>query len=99
MWTDQKGEKLTTSQFFKRWGEGIAKVSPRQKLRMQMNGTMIILVGLVCGLVVSLIKAKVYWWVAIVLIGAIIINGMQYLGMLQQKKMFDNIEKMVAGNE
>jgi len=99
IWKTKTGEKITTSEFFTRWGEGIAKVTLHDKLKLQIKGTIIILVGLICGLIVSLVKIKVYWWIAIVLIGAILINGMQLLGMLNQKKMLDNIEKDILGGK
>ena len=90
---DKTGKKLTTSEFFSRWGEGIKQISPLQKMKYQLRGTFMILVGLVCGLVISLMNYKQLWWVAIVLVGALFVNGISYLSMRQQKVMLDNIDK------
>jgi len=91
---DRDGKKLTTSEFFSRWKVGIQQITPLQKMKLQLRGTFLILVGLICGLVISLMNYKTLWWVAIVLTGALMVNGIQYLSMRQQKVMLDKIEVM-----
>ena len=95
MLQDRDGKKLTTSEFFSRWGEGIKQITPAQKLKYQLRGTFMILVGLTCGLVISLMNYKTLWWVAIVLTGALLVNGIQYLSMRQQKVVLDNIDRTI----
>ena len=92
-WTDKNGNKLNTKEFINRWKEGIEGITPIQRLKTQLVGTRIILIGLILGLCVSLYGWKNLWWVAIVLVGAILVNGVQYLAQRQQVKMFDNLEK------
>ena len=93
---DKKGKKLTASEFFSRWGEGIKQITPHQKIKFQLRGTFLILVGLVCGLVISIMAYDKLWWVAIILLGALMVNGVSYLSMWQQKKMLDNIQKQMG---
>ena len=90
---DKEGKKLDTAEFFQKWGEGIKQITPHQKLAIQLRGTFLILVGLVCGFVISLFKYETLWWVAIVLLGAFMVNGIQYLSMRQQKIMLDKLPK------
>jgi len=97
IWTDKSGKKLTLKQFFKRWGEGIEGLKPQQKIKSQLLGTKLILLGITLGLIMSLIGWKHLWWVAIILLGALINTTVQYLGLRQQIKVFKDIEKQLEG--
>ena len=90
---DKSGKKITMSEFMSRWKQGIQQISPAQKMGHQLRGTFLILVGLICGLVITLRNYKTLWWVAIVLVGALMVNGISYLSMRQQKVMLDKINK------
>jgi len=91
---DRDGNKITLSEFFSRWGKGIQQITPLQKMKYQLRGTFLIMVGLICGLVISLMAYETLWWVAIILTGALFVNGISYLSMRQQKVMLDKINKM-----
>lgn len=91
---DKYGNKLTIKEFFKRWGKGIDGITPLQKLKTQQSGTLITLIGLFLGLAVSIYAWEKLWWVAIVLIGAIMNTGVQYLGQRQQLNQLNNLEKL-----
>jgi hypothetical protein len=95
---DKEGNKITGKEFLSRWKEGIEGITPLQKIKTQITATRIQLLGLICGLIVTGIAYKTLWWVAIVLIGALINTGVQYLGLTQQrnslKKHEDNCEEM-----
>ena len=90
---DKEGNKLTFKEFMKKWGEGIEGISPLQKIKTQIGGTRIMLIGLFLGLCVSIYGWKNLWWVGIILIGALLNTGVQYLGLIQQRKLLDNLEK------
>lgn len=92
-WTDKQGNKLTFKEFLSRWKKGIENITPQQKLRQNIIGTKISLVGLVLGLIVTIWKYKTLWWVGIILIGALINTIVQYYGFKQQLKIFEDIEK------
>lgn len=94
-WTDKQGNKLTFKQFMSRWKRGIEGITPLGKVKSQIQGTRIMLLGLILGLVMSLISYKNFWWVAIILIGGLINTGIQYLGLVQQKILLENIDKQM----
>ncbi len=81
---DKQGNKLTWKEFFRKWKEGIDGITPIQKTKTQILGTRISLFGVLMGLVISTIAYKQLWWVAIILLGALINMGVQYLGLTQQ---------------
>ena len=93
IWKDKKGNKLTFKEFMKRWGKGIEGITPLQKMKTQILGTRIMLLGMFLGLLVSIYGWKDLWWVGIILIGALINTGVQYLALRQQKKLLENLEK------
>ena len=95
-WKDKQGNELTFSQFMKRWKEGIENITPQQKLKQNIIGTKISLIGLFIGLVLSIWKYKTLWWVGIILIGALFNTIVQYIGLKQQLKIFENIEKQIG---
>lgn len=86
------GEQITWKEFFKRWGEGIEGITPIQKLKTQLLGTKITLLGIFLGLCVSIYGWENLWWVGIILTGAFINTGVQYLGFKQQLNTLKNIE-------
>ena len=92
-WKNKKGEKLSFKEFLKNWKSGIETINPLQKIKVQIGGTRIMLIGLFLGLAVSIYGWKNLWWVGIILIGAILNTGVQYLGLIQQRKLLDNLEK------
>jgi len=89
---DKYGNKLTIKEFFKRWGDGINGITPIQKLKTQLIGTRITLIGLFLGLAVSIYGWNKLWWVGIILTGAILTTGVQYLGFKQQYIQLKNLE-------
>lgn len=91
---DKYGNKLTIKEYFKRWGKGIEGITPIQKLKTQITGTRISLVGLSCGLAISIYGWEKLWWVGIILVGAILTTGVQYLGFKQQYNLLKNLEKV-----
>ncbi len=93
-WKDKEGKKISLKEFKDRFKQGVAGITPLQTLKTQILGTRIMLLGLFLGLLVSLYGWKNLWWVAIILVGALINTGVQYLGLVQQKKRLEDIEKL-----
>ena len=92
-WKDKEGKKISLKEFKDRFKQGVEGITPLQKLKTQILGTRIMLLGLFLGLLVSLYGWKNLWWVAIILVGALINTGIQYLGLVQQKRIIEDIEK------
>jgi len=85
-WKDKQGNKLTAKEFMGRWRDGLDNITPVQKTKTQLTATRIQLVGIFLGLIVTIMAYKNLWWVAIILLGALINTGVQYLGLSQQMK-------------
>ena len=98
IWKDKQGNKLTYKELIERWKEGINNITPLQKLKTQITATRISLLGIFLGLIITTIAYEDLWWVAIILLGAFINTGVQYLGIAQQRdsllKHEENCEEM-----
>lgn len=92
-WKDKQGKELTSKEFFARWKEGIEGITPEQKIRSQIWGYYVTIIGLFCGIVVSIIGLEKLWWLMIILIGGLIINIVQLLGLWQQIILFNKLEE------
>lgn len=91
---DKKGNKISWKEFMVRWKGGIQNISSYQQLKTEMVGTRIILLGLLCGIIVSIYKFQSMWWVTIILVGAILNTGLSYLSQRQKFKFLEKMEKM-----
>lgn len=83
-WRDKAGNKLTRKEFFRRWGEGIEGITALQKVKMQMWSTLIMLIGIICGIVITCFAFKTTWWLTIILVGALFNVSIQMLSLYQQ---------------
>lgn len=86
-WKDREGNKLTFKEFLARWKTGLQAVTPLQQVVWQMWSTWIILIGIVCGIVISCFAFKQVWWLTIILIGAFFNTSVQMLGLWQKASL------------
>lgn len=93
------GELITWKEFIKRWKMGIEGITPLQQTKTQCNSTLIMIIGVVAGLIISIIKLGILWWLMIVLIGALFNLGVQYIASLQKKNLLERIEKEASQYE
>ncbi len=97
-WKDKQGNKLTYKEFIGKWKKGIEGITPLQKIKTQITATRISLLGIFLGLIITSIAYKQLWWIAIILLGALINTGVQYLGLAQQRNILlkheENCEEM-----
>ncbi len=91
-WKDREGKELSVSEFLSRFKEGVINITPYQQVKTQVVGTRISLIGIILGLGVSIYGYKYLWWVAIILVGALINTGVSYLSQVQQRNRFREIE-------
>jgi len=89
------GEAISWKEFFSRWKTGIEGITPEQKIKAQLSGTRIQLLGILLGFAVSIYGYDKLWWVGIILLGAAINTFIQYLSFKQQLKVFDDIKVMM----
>lgn len=98
-WKDKDGNKLTYSEFLARWKDGIMSITPLQQIKTQTRSTLIMLVGVLAGIIVTITQVKKLWWVLIILIGAFGVILMQFIGLAQKKKFLENIERGLIEND
>lgn len=98
IWKDKNGELLDAKEFFKRWGKGIEGITPIQKIRTQLLGTRITLLGIILGLGVSIYGWNNLWWFSIILLGVLINTSVSYLGLKQQLNTLENLENLDGKN-
>ena len=87
---DKDGNYLTTKEFFKKWGEGIQKITPLQQVKIQRNSTWLVILGVVIGLY-STFATKV-WWLFIILVGSFFLTIVNYIGIVQRLKILQDVE-------
>jgi len=88
---DKLGNQLTWKQYFKKWGEGIEGTTPEQKVRIQIGATRITMLGFFLGLVMAVVGYKTLWWLGIILLGGLINTIVTYISLIQQRKVFKQI--------
>ena len=83
---------MTPKEFMVRWAEGIRKITPMQTIRVTLIGSSIILVGIILGIVVTAFYKQ--WWLLIILVGSLIVQGLSFIGTVQKYLAFKRIEIM-----
>ena len=96
-WKDKEGNKLTYKEFIERWKQGINKITPLQQIKVQVRSTKLSLIGVVCGIGISIYAYEKLWWVMIILFGVLGVTSMQLVGMMQKRNILENIEKIKRG--
>ena len=86
---DKLGNQLTWKEYMDRWKEGMKAINPYQIVVQQLIGMKIIILGLSCGIIVSLFNIKQFWWLLIILLGGMYVNITQYLATWQKKKALE----------
>ncbi len=94
LWKDQSGKWITGTEFIQRYKQGISKVTPLQQSEGQLFFTYITLIGMLCGIVMSIFAWSKLWWVVIILVaglGNTIIGG---IGIYQKVKILRQHDAM-----
>ena len=97
VWTDTSGNKLNLKEFLERWRKGLRGVTPRQQTHVQVRSTWVMIVGILAGIIISIIGIKNLWWLLIILIGALGNTSVQLLGLWQKKNLLEKMEQSLEG--
>jgi hypothetical protein len=95
---DKQGNKLTVKEFMSRWAEGIANLTPLQKVSNEARAALITLLGNIGCLIVLIIfreKFFVHWFayaLILIFIGNTWSTGIKVIGLHQQIKMFKGLD-------
>lgn len=90
---DKYGNYLNWKEFFSRWRQGIEGITPYQQARMTFYNTWVIVLGLLCGIVVSAFAIKTLWWLEIVLVGALFNTIILQIGNYQKYRILKQLEE------
>jgi hypothetical protein len=94
-WTTPKGEKLTFSQFMDRWRKGIEGLTPLQIVNTNYHSLKLVFIGIILGLIFSVMAFKQLYWLFFILLGSFGITISQWVAVWQKKKALEEIEKSV----
>ena len=97
--TDKFGNKLTMKEWLQRWKRGVEGITPLQQTNIQLKGIYIIILGLLSGIVISIIGFKNLWWLMLILIGGLFNTAMQWVGLYQKKKILERLYGREEQNE
>jgi hypothetical protein len=90
-WKSKLGEKLTVKQFFKKWGEGIEGVTPRQQALTNFICVIPIIAGLIWGIAVTFLGGA--YWMVLILVFSLPITAIQGLNAWQKYKKHRAVEE------
>lgn len=95
MWKDREGKEVSGKEFIERWKAGISRVTPLQQVNTQLLFSLITVLGLLCGIIVSIWKISSLWWLGIILIAGLgnTIAGM--IGIYQRKMHLERVNRMI----
>ena len=96
-WKDKEGNELTRSEFMQRWKRGLEGITPLQQNKSQVWSFRIMIIGILAGIVISIMGIKDLWWLTIILVGALFNTSIMYLGVWQKVKLLERIEKVMQG--
>lgn len=97
IWKDKEGKKVGTKEFFSRWKSGIQSVTQIQILKSNIIGFIIILIGIIWGIVFTIISKQ--YWLLTILSGALLVQSMSFLGILQKYFMAIKMRNLQNGEE
>lgn len=94
------GENKTWKQFFLEWKKGMENVTPLQQANITQWGLIISTIGVIWGIIFAIRIG--YTWMAIILVGGLVVVSMQFLGNWQKKQILKRMEEayqIADGNE
>jgi len=89
----KEGEKITWKEFMSRWKKGIEGITDEQRLKAQLSGINIQMLGVFFGLIVTGLALESLWWVFIILVGAFTVVLTQRLGVKQQLNLLKKLRE------
>ena len=99
----KSGEKITWSEWFKRWGNGIKQVAtnptPLEKLNIEIRATFINLIGVTTCLTALIIFREQFFvsWFAygliLIFVSTLITTTLKFFGLREQKKFIQNLNQ------
>lgn len=103
---DKQGNKYTYKEFIAKWKQGIEGITPLQQVKGQVNGTRVLILGIILGMIACAFTIQKLWWVEIILGASLFNTYISLIGLKQKKKVLeqfasfsvDTIERGVEEN-
>ena len=90
---DKSGKEITTKEFMQRWKQGIQTVTPFQQTKINIMGSILVLVGVVIGLIIMFTTKT--WWLLIILCGSLFLSSTSFIQILQKYFVLSKLNKMM----
>ena len=90
---DRSGKEITTKEFMQRWKQGIQTVTPFQQVKINIMGSILVLVGVVIGLIIMFTTKT--WWLFIILCGSLFLSSTSFIQILQKYFVLSKLNKMM----
>lgn len=94
-WYDKEGKEVGWNEFKTRWKRGIAQVTPLQQTKSQLLFSWITVIGISCGIIVSIWKLSTLWWLGIILLAGLGNTIVGIVGIYQKYLQLQKIEAMI----
>ena len=92
IWKDRDGKWIDAKEFKERFSKGVEGVTPLQQVKTQLYFMWLTIVGILCGLGVSLYKWDSLWWLAIILLAGAGNTVVGMIGVYQKYKALKRIK-------
>lgn len=92
VWKDRDGRWITFKEFMERWRKGIEGLSQLQIIKTQLHSMKLVFLGIILGLIFSVLAFKQLFWLFIILLGSLGITLSQYVALWQKKKAHEDFE-------
>ena len=86
-------EKVSWTEFFRQWKKGMQQITPLQQCQIIQMGHLITFVGIIWGILFTAKLAQ--WWLTVVLIGALVVLAVQFLGNYQKKIILKTLDNQI----
>jgi len=83
--------------FFKKWGEGIQKITPLQQSKINLFGNVLVVIGVLIGLYATFTSKT--WWLFTVLCGSLMLTSIGLLANYQKYVVLKRIEMQTEVQE
>lgn len=87
-----KKPRIGSREFFKRWGEGIQKITPEQLVKIELIGLYGNIIGTIAVCICLILFVKTLWFIMFAFVFSIFIHTSQLINAYQKLKALKTVE-------
>ena len=95
VWRDSSGRWIDGKEFKSRFAKGVEGVTPLQQTRSQLVFMWITVIGILCGIAVSIWKLSSLWWLGIILLAGLGNTVVGMIGVYQKFQQLKRVNEMI----